>query len=121
MVSFRSVLVACATALLIGWFVLDFFRGYTRYDFLVKGDVCIALDRQADALKVVNMDGCIVIPLTKTPEQEMQEKVEREMREKLRGRRSRAEEATEVATNNIQAVRPPSVAPNELEPTFAAG
>lgn len=83
MSSFRSAAIACITVLIVGFFTLDFLKTYTRYEFLVKGDVCIAFDRQEDALKVIGVDGCMTIPLTKTMEQKMREKIEEEVAQKL--------------------------------------
>ncbi|MDR3285665.1 MAG: hypothetical protein LBS83_03210 [Holosporales bacterium] len=80
----KSALVLCFTLLCVGFFVLDFFKTYTRYNFLVKGEVCIALDRKEDAIKVVGVSGCVSIPLTKSVEEKMRDKIENEVSEKLK-------------------------------------
>ncbi|MDR0632546.1 MAG: hypothetical protein LBF84_00175 [Holosporales bacterium] len=79
----KSVIVLCAVLLCAGFFILDFLRNYTRYDFLVKGEVCIALDRKEDAIKVIGVNGCVTVPLTKTDEQKMRDKIETELGEKM--------------------------------------
>jgi hypothetical protein len=84
MASFRSVLALCATALIIGFFTLEWLKDYKRYEFLVKGDVCIAFDHKEDALKVIGVKGCVTVPLTKTMEQKMREKIETELSKKVR-------------------------------------
>lgn len=83
MSSFRSVLIICSSFLLISFFVLDFFKIYTRYEFLVKGDVCLAFDRKEDALKVIGINGCVTVPMTKTMEQKMREQIEAEVSQKI--------------------------------------
>lgn len=83
MASFRSILCVCGTTLIIGWFLLDFFKTYTRYEFVVKGDVCIALDRQENVLKVVGSTGCISIPMTQTVEDQMRNQIEQELTQKM--------------------------------------
>lgn len=76
MCSFRSVLVISATTLVLGFFGLDFLKDYTRYEFLVRGEVCIAFDRQAEAIKVVNENGCVTIPMRRTAEDELRDRTE---------------------------------------------
>ncbi|MDR1208664.1 MAG: hypothetical protein LBJ89_04925 [Holosporales bacterium] len=84
MATFRSVLALCFTALVIGFFTLEWLKNYKRYEFLVKGDVCIAFDHQEDALKVIGIKGCVTIPLTKTMEQQMRERIENELTKKVK-------------------------------------
>lgn len=76
MCSFRSVLVISATALVLGFFGLDFLKDYTRYEFLVRGDVCIAFDRQAEALKIVDENGCVTVPMRRTAEDALRDRTE---------------------------------------------
>lgn len=83
MSDFRSVFVFCLAFLLFGFFSLDFLRTYTRYEFLVKGDVCIAFDRREDALKIIGATGCVTVPMSKSMEQKMREQIEAEVGQKL--------------------------------------
>lgn len=78
-VSFRSIVVVCITSLIAIYFMIDSFKHYTRYDFLVSGDTCIALDRDEDSLKVISSEAVINIPLTKTLKQQMREDVEADL------------------------------------------
>ncbi|MDR2464159.1 MAG: hypothetical protein LBD36_00880 [Holosporales bacterium] len=83
MSSFRSVIVICITVLVIAFFSLTLIETNTRYQFLVKGDVCIAFDRKESALKIIGASGCITIPLIKTAEQQMRELIEADVSKKI--------------------------------------
>ncbi|MDR1597969.1 MAG: hypothetical protein LBR89_03470 [Holosporales bacterium] len=69
----------CITTLIVAFFTLELANRHMRYEFLVKGDVCIAFDRKEETLKVIGIKGCISIPLNKTPEQQIREQVEAEL------------------------------------------
>lgn len=102
MCSFRSVLVISATTLVIGFFGLDFLRDYTRYDFLVKGDVCIAFDRREEAIKIVDSNGCVTVPVRRTAEDLLRERTERMVNQRVQAelqrlRQNSSEETDEEA------------------------
>ncbi|MDR0631309.1 MAG: hypothetical protein LBF66_01925 [Holosporales bacterium] len=84
MATFRSVLVLCATAAGVTVYTLEWIRSYKRYEFLVKGEVCIAYDHKEEALKVIDAKGCVTIPLTKTMEQEMRERLKSELTKEVK-------------------------------------
>jgi hypothetical protein len=93
--AFKTSLVYCATLLCAGFFILDFFRQYTRYEFLVTGDTCIALDRKENVIKVIGDSGCVVVPLTETTEEKIRKKIAEEINAKLSlEREERMEEET---------------------------
>lgn len=83
MSGFRSALLVCMSFLTVFFFGLDFIRKYFRYEFLVKGDICIAFDHQESSLKVIGPSGCATVPLNKTDEQKMREQIEQEVNQKL--------------------------------------
>lgn len=103
MCSFRSVLVISATTLVLGFFSLDFLKDCTRYEFLVKGDVCVAFDRREEALKFVDAHGCTTVPLRRTEEDLLRERTERiitrrvqeELRKQERNTSSSSDRASE--------------------------
>jgi hypothetical protein len=70
--------------MILAFFTLDFIKKHFRYQFLVKGDVCIAFDRKDESLKVIGVKGCATIPLTKTMEQQIREQVEAQMAKKVK-------------------------------------
>jgi hypothetical protein len=70
--------------LVIVFFSLEWLKNYHRYEFLVKGDVCVAFDRKEEALKVIGIKGCVSIPVTKTMEQQMREQIEAELAKKVK-------------------------------------
>jgi hypothetical protein len=80
----RSTIVVCVTTLVAGFFILDLVKSYARYEFLVKGDVCIAFDRKEKSLKVVGINGVVTIPFLKTTEQQMREQIEAEVSKKIK-------------------------------------
>lgn len=84
MCSFRSVLLISATTLTIGFFTLDFLKDYTRYDFLVKGDMCIAFDRKEEAIKIVDANGCIVVPMHRSAEEALRDRVGNDVQRRVR-------------------------------------
>jgi hypothetical protein len=71
------------TILVVVFFTLEWLKDHHRYEFLVKGDVCIAFDHKEEALKVIGVKGCISIPVTKTMEQQMREQIEAELAKKV--------------------------------------
>lgn len=83
MASFRSVLVVCITSLVVFFFTMDFIKEHFRYEFLVKGDVCIAFDHKELSIKVVGPTGCATVPINKTEEQKMREQIEAEVNKKI--------------------------------------
>ena len=83
MTSFRSVLLVCVSFLVAFFFSLDYAKKRWRYDFLVKGEVCIMFDHQEDTLKVVGPTGCVTVPINKSEQQKMREQIENEVGQKI--------------------------------------
>lgn len=83
MASFRSLLLVCGSFLVAFFFSLDYAKKRCRYDFLVKGEVCIIFDHQEDSLKVVGPTGCVTVPINKSEQQKMREQIENEMGHKI--------------------------------------
>jgi hypothetical protein len=119
--TFKSVIALCIVLLCCGFFTLDFLKRYTRYDFLVKGDVCIALDRQEDAIKVVSVSGCLSIPLTKSVEDKMRDQLEIELSNKIQAELAASRQANMMPPNmlSMQAMQTPTQ-PTQALPTLPA-
>lgn len=83
MASFRSVFLVCCSFLVVFFFSMDYVKKRFRYEFLVKGEVCIAFDHEDNTLKVVGPTGCATVAINKTEKEKMREQIENEVGQEI--------------------------------------